>query len=53
MNLSPLERYTQDLQRADFRRDSSQEHAVQCLQRLYEQLIADHEAQQVAGIQKI
>jgi len=53
MNLSPIDRYTHDLQRADFRRDSSQEHAVQCLQRLYEQLIADYEARQEVGIQKL
>jgi len=51
MNLSPLERYTQDLQRADFRPDASQAFAVQCLQRLYQQLVADSEARKSAGIQ--
>ncbi|HWV15610.1 MAG TPA: cell division protein ZapE [Cellvibrio sp.] len=52
MNLSPLERYTRDLQRADFRHDDSQRHAVECLQRLYEQLLADWQARQESGIQQ-
>ena len=53
MNLSPLERYQLDLQRPDFRRDESQAYAVQCLQDLYEQLIAEHDAQQLVGLQKL
>ncbi len=35
---TPLQRYQHDLAQADFSYDAAQEHAVQCLQRLYEQL---------------
>lgn len=45
MNLSPIERYQRDLQRTDFHRDASQAHAVKCLQRLYEELMAQWHAQ--------
>lgn len=39
-NLSPLQRYQQDLQREDFSYDSAQEQAVLLLQDLYERLVA-------------
>jgi cell division protein ZapE len=45
-NLSPSARYERDLQRDDFRRDSSQAQAVQHLQILYEALVADWQLQQ-------
>lgn len=38
-SLSPLERYRQDLQREGFAHDKAQEHAVTCLQELYERLL--------------
>ena len=37
---TPLQRYQRDLQLPDFSRDAAQEHAVQCLQRLYDELVA-------------
>src|SRR5690554_4562776 len=39
--MTPLERYQNDLQRADFFRDAAQENAVRHLQRLYDDLVAD------------
>ena len=36
INLSPLEQYNRDLTRDDFQYDESQENAVKCLQRLYD-----------------
>ncbi|CAA0083306.1 Cell division protein ZapE [Zhongshania aliphaticivorans] len=36
---TPLQRYQQDLTQVDFSYDSAQEHAVQCLQRLYDDLV--------------
>lgn len=39
-NLSPLQRYQQDLQRPDFRHDPAQAIAVDHLQTLYEELVA-------------
>lgn len=50
MTLSPLDRYHQDLQRQDFRRDPSQERAVQQLQALYQQLIVQHQARQSSSL---
>lgn len=38
--LSPQARYERDLQRADFRRDASQQQAVAYLQQLYQELMA-------------
>jgi len=38
INLSPLEKYTQDLTREDFQYDAAQENAVKNLQRLYDDL---------------
>src|SRR3569623_1431165 len=38
--LSPLQRYQRDLERADFQRDESQAQAIDALQRVYEGLIA-------------
>lgn len=46
MNLSPLARYQQDLQRDDFRQDASQQQAVQYLQNLYERLVASWQREQ-------
>ncbi|MBQ0759358.1 MAG: AFG1 family ATPase [Zhongshania sp.] len=37
---TPIQRYQHDLTQADFSYDPAQEHAVQCLQRLYEDLLA-------------
>ncbi len=54
-NLSPVARYERDLQRDDFRRDSSQAQAVQHLQTLYEALVADwqlHQSSAFGGILK-
>lgn len=50
MYLSPLERYQQDLQRADFRRDPSQQQAVERLETLYQQLVAQHQARQSSAL---
>ncbi len=50
MNLSPVERYQRDLQRSDFRRDAAQAHAVEHLQNLYLQLIADWRDKHQANI---
>jgi cell division protein ZapE len=41
MNLSPLQRYQEDLQRPDFVADQAQRNAVKKLQLLYEQIIAN------------
>jgi cell division protein ZapE len=49
-NLSPLARYERDLQREDFRRDPSQAQAVQHLQTLYENLVADWQAQKSSAL---
>ncbi|WP_206485178.1 cell division protein ZapE [Thalassotalea sp. G2M2-11] len=38
INLSPIEKYNQDLARDDFQYDAAQEHAVKQLQRLFEDL---------------
>lgn len=38
--MTPLQRYQNDLQRADFFRDAAQENAVRHLQRLYDDLVA-------------
>ncbi|MBW2940230.1 cell division protein ZapE [Zhongshania aquimaris] len=37
---TPIQRYQHDLTQADFSYDPAQEHAVQCLQRLYDDLLA-------------
>ena len=37
---TPLQRYRRDLEQADFSYDPAQEHAVTCLQRLYDELVA-------------
>ena len=50
MYLSPLERYQQDLERADFRRDPSQQQAVERLEALYQQLVAQHQARQSSAL---
>jgi len=46
MQLSPQERYQLDLQRPEFRADASQAKAVEHLQQLYLQLIAEWHAEQ-------
>ncbi len=54
-NLSPQARYERDLLRDDFRRDPSQAQAVQHLQILYEDLVADwqlHQSSAFSGILK-
>jgi cell division protein ZapE len=48
--LSPKDRYARDLQREDFRHDSSQEQAVLYLQKLYELLVADWHEQESSSI---
>lgn len=45
-HLTPLQRYQQDLTRADFRHDPAQAMAVNYLQTLYEQLVAASQAEQ-------
>jgi len=53
MQLSPLERYQQDLQRPEFRADASQANAVAKLQSLYEQLVESWQhAQQMSSLQR-
>lgn len=54
-NLSPQARYDRDLERDDFRRDPSQALAVEHLQILYEDLVADwqlHQSSAFSGILK-
>ncbi|MFK8047735.1 MAG: cell division protein ZapE [Halioglobus sp.] len=51
-NLSPLQRYQQDLQREDFSHDAAQEQAVMLLQDLFERLVAN-ERQRNAGMQRL
>lgn len=41
---TPLQRYQQDLEQPDFSRDAAQEYAVQCLQRLFDELVAAPES---------
>jgi len=53
LNLSPLARYARDLERNDFRKDPSQEKAVQLLQQLYESLVADWQAQPASALSGI
>jgi cell division protein ZapE len=43
--LSPRARYVQDLQRDDFRHDASQANAVNHLQNLYDELVADWQSE--------
>lgn len=40
--MTPLQRYQQDLQRLDFVADAAQKNAVEHLQRLYDELAASH-----------
>ncbi|GAA5138295.1 cell division protein ZapE [Thalassotalea piscium] len=51
INLSPLEKYKQDLTRDDFQYDAAQEHAVKNLQRLYEDLL--NKPLPVTGFKKV
>ena len=51
INLSPLEKYKQDLQREDFQYDAAQEQAVKHLQRLYEDL--QNKPLAVSGFKKV
>ncbi|MBD2859719.1 AFG1 family ATPase [Spongiibacter sp. KMU-158] len=37
---TPLQRYQRDLEKPDFSHDSAQQHAVECLQRLFDELCA-------------
>lgn len=46
---TPWELYQEDLQRDDFSYDADQEKAVKHLQRLYEELVADYQANQNKG----
>lgn len=53
MQLSPTQRYQQDLQRPEFRADSSQANAVAKLQLLYEKLVdAWQQEQEKSGLQR-
>lgn len=47
--MTPLERYRKDLERDDFSYDAAQEMAVKHLQRLYDDLVAAHQAEQKAS----
>lgn len=47
--MTPLERYRKDLERDDFSYDAAQEMAVKHLQRLYDDLVAAHQAEQNAS----
>jgi cell division protein ZapE len=49
MQLSPTQRYQQDLQRPEFRADSSQANAVMQLQHLYEKLVQVWQQEQQAS----
>ena len=40
VQLTPLQRYQNDLQKPDFKHDPSQQQAVECLQSLYDRLLA-------------
>ncbi len=51
INLSPLEKYNQDLARDDFQFDAAQENAVKHLQRLYEDL--QNKPLPVTGFKKV
>jgi len=51
INLSPLEKYQNDLKRDDFQYDAAQENAVKHLQRLYEDL--QNKPLPVAGFKKV
>jgi cell division protein ZapE len=51
INLSPLDKYRQDLTRADFQFDAAQENAVQHLQRLYDDL--QNKPLAVTGFKKV
>jgi len=51
INLSPLEKYQQDLQRDDFQYDQAQENAVKQLQRLFEDL--QNKPLPVTGFKKV
>ena len=51
-NLSPLQRYQQDLQREDFSHDAAQEQAVMLLQDLFERLLAK-ERQRNTGMRRL
>ncbi len=51
INLSPLEKYNQDLTRDDFQYDAAQEHAVKQLQRLYDDL--QNKPLPVTGFKKV
>lgn len=47
---TPLERYQQDLQREGFSHDPAQEKAVECLQRLYDELVEAEQTERAAGL---
>ncbi|GLX77911.1 cell division protein ZapE [Thalassotalea insulae] len=51
INLSPLEKYNQDLARDDFQHDAAQENAVRHLQRLYQDL--QNKPLPVTGFKKV
>ncbi len=47
---TPLERYQLDLQRDGFSHDVAQEKAVQCLQRLYDELVEAEQTERAASV---
>ncbi|MAY36902.1 MAG: cell division protein ZapE [Spongiibacteraceae bacterium] len=47
---TPLERYNADLQRPDFTPDPAQQYAVECLQRLYDELVELEQTQKAASL---
>ncbi len=51
--MTPIERYRQDLDRADFQYDASQEMAVKKLQRLYDDLLARRNRPQPKFIERL
>ncbi|NKI18902.1 cell division protein ZapE [Spongiibacter sp. KMU-166] len=51
--LSPKERYQRDLALPEFSHDAAQAHAVDCLQRLYDELLAAPRSGQGGGLKKL
>lgn len=47
---TPIERYNADLQRPDFSPDAAQQQAVECLQRLYDELVELEQTQRAASL---
>lgn len=47
---TPLQRYHADLQRPDFSADDAQRQAVECLQRLYDELVESEQTERAANL---